>query len=122
MTQEELEAVEKQMHRAQGLASKNAISVRRDKKRNAFRAAEMEANAVRDKLQAQASAKAARPAAAAFAAKPRSGSGGGGKKMSGKPTCWVCRRAFKSLDQLQKHEAQSALHKRNLALQKKAGK
>lgn len=35
---------------------------------------------------------------------------------SDKPVCWVCRRAFKTWETLEKHKAQSELHKKNVLL------
>lgn len=37
-----------------------------------------------------------------------------------KPVCWVCRRAFKTWETLEKHKAQSELHKKNVLLAQKA--
>lgn len=37
-----------------------------------------------------------------------------------KPVCWVCRRGFKTWETLEKHKAQSALHKKNVLLATKS--
>merc|ERR1712150_150683 len=37
-----------------------------------------------------------------------------------KPVCWVCRRAFKSWETLEKHKAHSDLHKKNVLLASKS--
>jgi len=111
----ERRVIEMQMHRSQGLS----IHQERIERQRLVKASSMRqqkaALEVRSKIQSAASSSTDTSASSSIATpKTRTSS------TKSKSICWVCRRGFKTLAMLKKHERESALHKKNLELQTKA--